>query len=259
MQLSAKKVASAAEVFALLHRGNVNRVTRHTDMNQNSSRGHAILQLRIQQRSQHSPGTVLETKINLVDLAGSERNPAAPSGQSATETHAINVSLSALVGVVAALTNRSAHVPYRDSKLTYLLKDSLGGNCNTFLLATLAPTESCFNESVSTLKFADRASNIVNSMVRNSKPDLVGLLERKDREISRLRAMLVEFNKAQKAQEAEDKSARESGQGGEARRRSRRNTMDRQASALQSQIETLQARSPPDCTLLGVEPRRRVP
>ena len=233
-ELSSVKVATSTDVFKLLQRGNDNRSMRHTDMNQHSSRGHAILQLRLQQRNPKQPGTVVQTKINLVDLAGSERNHTATPGQSATETHAINVSLSALVGVVAALTSKSPHVPYRDSKLTLLLKDSLGGNCNTFLLATLSPVESSFSESVSTLKFADRASNIVNNMVRSEKPDLMSLLERKDQEISRLRAMLIAFNKAQ----AEEESR--SGDKGSRAQRARRSTAEQQSAALQAQIDKLQ-------------------
>jgi type IV secretory pathway VirJ component len=248
-ELSAVRVGTASDVFRLLHRGNEHRSTRHTEMNQNSSRGHAILQLRVQQRHASRPGSVLQTKINLVDLAGSERNSvAAPSGASATETHAINVSLSALVGVVAALTQRAPHVPYRDSKLTLLLKDSLGGNCSTFLLATISPVESSFNESVSTLKFADRASNIVNSMVRNSKPDLVGLLERKDQEISRLRAMLIAFNEAQARGEAGMGGDRE----GSTRRRERRATAEQQSQALQAQIDKLQVRAVHRCSRTAV-------
>lgn len=239
-ELREVKVASANEVFQLLHRGNTNRSSRHTAMNQHSSRGHAILQLRLRQRSAATPATVTSTKLNLVDLAGSERNHEASSGASAAETHSINVSLSALISVVAALTNCSPHVPYRDSKLTLMLKDSLGGNCNTYLLATMAPTESCFQESVSTLKFADRASNIMNMMVRNTKPDLMGLLERKDQEISRLRAMLVAFTEAQGNERSRNV--------GDARRSSdstargiRRSTGELQAKQLQAQIDELQA------------------
>lgn len=84
------------------------------------------------------------------------------------------MSLSALGSVVAALTANSKHVPYRDSKLTHLLKDSLGGNCNTSIVATIAPTARAFDDSVSTLKFADRASSIVNNAVKNVTVDLAG-------------------------------------------------------------------------------------
>lgn len=165
-------------------------------MNQQSSRGHAILQLKLQQCATEACATALTSKINLVDLAGSERNPEAADKRSSAETHAINVSLSALVGVVAALTSKSKHVPYRDSKLTHLLKDCLGGRSNTFLVATIAPTARCFHESVSTLKFADRASSVVNSVTRNAHSDIAGLLERKDREIRRLTELLTDFTKA---------------------------------------------------------------
>jgi hypothetical protein len=175
-------------------------------MNQNSSRGHAILQLQLQQWKSEDRAEVLCTKLNFVDLAGSERNPEVQNKKSATEAHSINVSLSALAGVVAALTSCNRHVPYRDSKLTYLLKDSLGGNCNTFLLATISPVARSFHESVSTLKFADTASNVVNRVVRNKRPDVASLLERKDREINRLTGMLAAFNRAQ-SEQARDTSS----------------------------------------------------
>jgi hypothetical protein len=189
--------------------GNDNRSTRHTAMNQNSSRGHAILQLQLQQWKSRDAAEVVCTKLNFVDLAGSERNPEIENKQSATESYSINVSLSALAGVVSALTNGNRHVPYRDSKLTYLLKDSLGGNCNTFLLATISPITRSFHESVSTLKFADTASSIVNRVVWNKRPDVGSLLERKDREIVRLTGMLAAFNRAQAEREKDASSAQQ--------------------------------------------------
>ncbi|KAL6755347.1 P-loop containing nucleoside triphosphate hydrolase protein [Haematococcus lacustris] len=103
------------------------------------------------------------------------------------EMNAINGSLSALAGVVAALTGGVAkrHVPYRDSKLTHLLQDSLGGNCRTTIIATISPSADAFDESVSTLKFADRASAIGNNPVVNTSRDLSSVLALKEREINR--------------------------------------------------------------------------
>ena len=202
-------------------------------MNQQSSRGHAILQLKLQQCASETCADTLTSKINLVDLAGSERNPEAADKKSSAETHAINVSLSALVSVVAALTSKSKHVPYRDSKLTHLLKDCLGGRSNTYLIATIAPTASCFQESISTLKFADRASSVVNSVKRNAHSDLAGLLERKDREIRRLTELLTDFSRAH---------------GHEPRRDAEKASKSvQQAQQLQRQIQELQVRRSEPC------------
>ncbi len=109
------------------------------------------------------------------------------------ELKTINGSLSALATVVAALTEKRPHVPYRDSKLTHLLADSLGGNCFTSVIATISPSVSAFDETVSTLKFADRASAIGNNPVVNTSRDLNSVLALKEREIQRLRQLLAEY------------------------------------------------------------------
>lgn len=103
-------------------------------------------------------------KLNLVDLAGSERvRLTGATGRRLEESKKINQSLSALGNVIAALTDPSrSHVPYRDSKLTRILEDSLGGNCKTTMMAMISPALEAFNENLSTLKFANRAKNIKN-------------------------------------------------------------------------------------------------
>lgn len=171
-------------------------------MNQASSRSHAILQLVIEQWPHGgADGTVIRSKLNFVDLAGSERwNTAGGGGwdggsdlygeDRVNEMTAINGSLSALGSVVAALTERRVHVPYRDSRLTHLLQDSLGGNCRTTVLATLSPSTDAFEESCSTLRFSDRARAIANNPVVNASRDMGSILALKEREIQRLRAML---------------------------------------------------------------------
>ncbi|GFR49188.1 hypothetical protein Agub_g11212 [Astrephomene gubernaculifera] len=208
------KVKSYKSVYQLIAKGNRNRAVRHTEMNQASSRSHAILQLVIEQWPHGgADGTVIRSKLNFVDLAGSERwNTAAGAwgweggggggggGQEGmmgeeriSEMTAINGSLSALGSVVAALTERRSHVPYRDSRLTHLLQDSLGGNCRTTVLATLSPSVDAFEESCSTLRFADRARAIANNPVVNASRDVGSILALKEREIQRLRNMISQF------------------------------------------------------------------
>lgn len=204
------KVKSYKSVFQLIAKGNRNRAVRHTEMNQASSRSHAILQLVVEQWPHGgADGTVIRSKLNFVDLAGSERwsmaaaaEPwlAAGSGQPdfmgeerISELTAINGSLSALGSVVAALTERRPHVPYRDSVLTHLLQDSLGGNCRTTLVATVSPSCEAFDESCSTLRFADRARAIANNPVVNASRDVGSVLALKEKEIQRLRQMLTQM------------------------------------------------------------------
>ena len=172
--LTSVKVTSANAVMALVRKGNRNRTVRQTEMNEHSSRSHTIIQLRVEQRTSggvmgggsggggggmSDRGALVTAKLNLVDLAGSERwrDPEAMEGERLNEMTSINTSLSALASVIAALTDkRRTHVPYRDSKLTHLLQDSLGGNCRTTVIATVSPAAEAFEETCSTLKFADR-------------------------------------------------------------------------------------------------------
>jgi kinesin family protein 3/17 len=133
-------------------------------------------------------------KLNLVDLAGSERvNVTGATGQRLVESKNINQSLSALGNVIAALTdskNRS-HIPYRDSKLTRLLENSLGGNCKTTMMAMISPSNEAFNESISTLKFAERAKKIKNEAQINEDVDQKSLLRKYELELKKLRAELM--------------------------------------------------------------------
>jgi len=132
-------------------------------------------------------------RLNLVDLAGSERpRLTGATGQRLEETKKINQSLSALGNVISALTERRgrAHIPYRDSKLTRLLEDSLGGNCRTTMMAMLSPAADSFAESLSTLKFAHRAKAIRNCAQVNEDVDQRTLLRRYEAELKQLRAEL---------------------------------------------------------------------
>ncbi|KAJ1634643.1 P-loop containing nucleoside triphosphate hydrolase protein [Pavlovales sp. CCMP2436] len=171
--LSHKVVESMADVDLLLVAGQSARATGLTRLNEFSSRSHAVVLVVVEQASGLSrPARV--GKLNLVDLAGSERlsNSGESSGIRLEESKQINKSLSALGNVVAALSERATgrsrvHIPYRDSKLTRLLEDSLGGKCKTTMIALVSPAASAFSESLSTLKFATRAKTVRNSPTVN--------------------------------------------------------------------------------------------
>ena len=136
---------SADEILELLHRGNMHRAVEPTAANQVSSRSHAVLQITVEQseRTAHVTGNVRVGKLSMVDLAGSERaSKTDNTGQRLKEGANINRSLLALGNCITALAdkNRKGHVPFRDSKMTRLLKDSLGGNCRTVMIANISPS-----------------------------------------------------------------------------------------------------------------------
>lgn len=203
--LSEFRVETSDDILHILAVGTTNRMTRSTDFNFTSSRSHAILQLTFEIETQVESGQTLisRSKLNLIDLAGSEKmstseensymlNQIAASQKHVKELTSINKSLHALGNVISALssTNRS-HVPYRDSKLTRLLQDSLGGNTRTILIACVAPTTLHTVETLSTLSFADRAKNVKLQLVKaNTVIDDKLTLAKAQAEISRLKALL---------------------------------------------------------------------
>ena len=130
-------------------------------------------------------------KLNLVDLAGSERqSKTEATGDRLKEATKINLSLSALGNVISALVDgRSQHIPYRDSKLTRLLQDSLGGNTKTMMIACLSPADNNYEETISTLRYANRAKNIKNKPKINEDPK-DAMLREYQAEIEKLRAMV---------------------------------------------------------------------
>uniref|UniRef100_A0A671M231 Kinesin motor domain-containing protein n=1 Tax=Sinocyclocheilus anshuiensis TaxID=1608454 RepID=A0A671M231_9TELE len=130
-------------------------------------------------------------KLNLVDLAGSERqSKTGATGDRLQEATKINLSLSALGNVISALVDgRSKHIPYRDSKLTRLLQDSLGGNTRTLMVACLSPADNNYEESISTLRYANRAKSIQNRPRINEDPK-DALLREYQEEIKKLRALI---------------------------------------------------------------------
>eukprot|EP00249_Psilotum_nudum_P025271 c29589_g1_i1 orf=91-2919(+) len=153
---------SAAEVMSLLQQGNQNRTTEPTRVNETSSRSHAILQVLAEYKLQQDSGLITRVgKLSLIDLAGSERALATDQRTlRSLEGANINRSLLALSSCINALVEGKKHIPFRNSKLTQLLKDSLGGACQTAMIANISPGNLSFGETQNTLHWADRAKEI---------------------------------------------------------------------------------------------------
>ncbi|XP_060462234.1 kinesin-like protein KIF18A [Panthera onca] len=164
---------SSEEILQLLDNGNRNRTQHPTDMNATSSRSHAVFQiyLRQQDRTASISQNVRIAKMSLIDLAGSERaNTTSAKGTRFIEGTNINRSLLALGNVINALADtkrKNQHIPYRNSKLTRLLKDSLGGNCQTIMIAAVSPSSVFYDDTYNTLKYANRAKDIKSSLKSN--------------------------------------------------------------------------------------------
>merc|ERR1711904_589406 len=137
-----------------------NRSVLATDMNDESSRSHSIVQVRTVCTSLKDKREYTG-KMNLIDLAGSENvNKSGVTGQGMREAQNINKSLSALGDVIQSLVAKSAHTPYRNSKLTMMLKDSLGGDSKTLMIVQISPAQTNVTETLSSLNFASRARNV---------------------------------------------------------------------------------------------------
>ncbi|PHU05646.1 putative kDa kinesin-related protein [Capsicum chinense] len=184
-------VTSASEIFALLERGSAKRRTAETLLNKQSSRSHSLFSITIHIKEANTEGEELIKcgKLNLVDLAGSENisRSGAREGR-AREAGEINKSLLTLGRVISALVEHLGHVPYRDSKLTRLLRDSLGGRTKTCIIATVSPAVHCLEETLSTLDYAHRAKNIKNKPEVNQKMMKSTLIKDLYGEIDRLKA-----------------------------------------------------------------------
>mmetsp|Transcript_40494 Transcript_40494/g.89986 ORF Transcript_40494/g.89986 Transcript_40494/m.89986 type:complete len:782 (-) Transcript_40494:415-2760(-) len=197
MQFVVKGVAEMNSVQAV---GKKNRAVGATQMNQDSSRSHSIFTITIE-ATEKFDGSVAAAakddshirvgKLNLVDLAGSERqSKTGATGDRLKEGIKINMSLTALGNVISALVDgKSGHIPYRDSKLTRLLQDSLGGNTKTVMVANIGPACYNYDETISTLRYANRAKNIQNKPRINEDPKDAMLREFQE-EIAKLKAML---------------------------------------------------------------------
>lgn len=174
------------EMLNVMAHGNKNRTIGKTNMNEHSSRSHAIFMIKIEMCDLDT-NKVKVGKLNLIDLAGSERQ--SKTGATAyrlKEASKINRALSSLGNVISALAENSPHIPYRDSKLTRLLQDSLGGNSKTIMIANIGPSSYNYNETVTTLRYAQRAKTIQNKPVKNEDPQDAKLKEYQQ-EIAKLR------------------------------------------------------------------------
>uniref|UniRef100_A0A674PFD8 Kinesin-like protein KIF16B n=1 Tax=Takifugu rubripes TaxID=31033 RepID=A0A674PFD8_TAKRU len=204
--LSKHLVQNYSDVEDLMEAGNINRTTASTGMNDVSSRSHAIFTINFTQAKfdAEMPSETV-SKIHLVDLAGSERADATgATGVRLKEGGNINKSLVTLGNVISSLADmssdgvnsnqkKSVFVPYRDSVLTWLLKDSLGGNSKTIMIATISPADVNYGETLSTLRYANRAKNIINKPTINEDSN-VRLIRELRAEIARLKALLVQGN-----------------------------------------------------------------
>ncbi|KAL3874464.1 hypothetical protein ACJMK2_037473 [Sinanodonta woodiana] len=188
------------EIEELIMKGNSHRTTASTNMNDVSSRSHAIFTILFTQATiRDGIPSEKSSKIHLVDLAGSERATATgATGVRLREGGSINKSLVSLGNVISQLAEMSEKgvkpgktqfIPYRDSVLTWLLKDSLGGNSRTIMVTTISPADVNYAESLSALRYANRAKNIINRPTINEDPN-VKLIQELREEISRLKSML---------------------------------------------------------------------
>ncbi|KAJ1491819.1 P-loop containing nucleoside triphosphate hydrolase protein [Baffinella frigidus] len=182
-------VSSAADTLQALSLGSQNRRVAATCMNKESSRSHCCFALHVSTTVKVDGVTTRKyAKFNLIDLAGSERQKATnATGDRLKEANNINRSLSALGNVIMALANSNGHVPYRDSKLTFMLKDSIGGNSKTCIIANCSPAQECVDETLSTLKFVRFAKLVRNMATVNQES--AGGLEALKREITRLKVL----------------------------------------------------------------------
>ncbi|XP_068580246.1 kinesin-like protein KIF21A isoform X7 [Cebidichthys violaceus] len=214
--VTTRTVSSEAEMMQCLKLGALSRTTASTQMNVQSSRSHAIFTIHLCQvrvcasdnqegesdnrvsngNSEMDEYETLTAKFHFVDLAGSERlKRTGATGDRAKEGISINCGLLALGNVISALgdrSKRSSHVPYRDSKLTRLLQDSLGGNSQTVMIACISPSDRDFMETLNTLKYANRARNIKNKVMVNQDKasQQISVLRT---EIARLQIELMEY------------------------------------------------------------------
>eukprot|EP00743_Colponemidia_sp_Colp-15_P006180 GILK01006645.1.p1 GENE.GILK01006645.1~~GILK01006645.1.p1 ORF type:complete len:627 (+),score=116.77 GILK01006645.1:176-1882(+) len=192
--LSIHQITCEEEGLDLLFLGNVNRMVSETPMNQASSRSHCIFTIAIEGREANSD-IVRTSKLHLVDLAGSERvQKTQIDGSILREAKYINLSLHYLEQVIIALQEKAngvrSHIPYRNSMMTSVLRDSLGGNCKTVMIATLAADIENLEESISTARFAQRCSMLTNEVTVNEQVDMNLMVQRLERENEALKKEL---------------------------------------------------------------------
>ncbi|XP_061858383.1 kinesin-like protein KIF3A isoform X2 [Colius striatus] len=227
--LSAYVVNNADDMDRIMTVGHKNRSVGATNMNEHSSRSHAIFTITIECSEKGVDGNmhVRVGKLHLVDLAGSERQAkTGATGQRLKEATKINLSLSTLGNVISALVDgKSTHVPYRNSKLTRLLQDSLGGNSKTMMCANIGPADYNYDETISTLRYANRAKNIKNKARINEDPK-DALLRQFQKEIEELKKKLQEGeeisgSETSDSEEEDEDDDEEIGEDGEKRKKRR--------------------------------------
>ena len=198
--LSKHTVTNEEEAFNLLFEGESNRTISEHQLNKESTRSHCLFTIHLEMKSRiESTEKVMVSKLNFVDLAGSERvKKTGSTGITLKEATYINKSLTFLEQVVVALTEKKTknkdHVPYRQSKLTHILKDSIGGNCKTVMVATIWPEVPFLQETLSTLNFAKRMGGVVNEMSVNIQLDTNAQLKKMTKEIKELKQELAMHN-----------------------------------------------------------------
>ncbi|CAO2640690.1 Chromosome-associated kinesin KIF4 [Lemmus lemmus] len=192
--LTEKTVLVASDTVDCLERGNNSRTVASTAMNSQSSRSHAIFTISIEQRKKNDKNSSFRSKLHLVDLAGSERQKKTKAeGNRLREGININRGLLCLGNVISALGDdkKGSFVPYRDSKLTRLLQDSLGGNSHTLMIACVSPADSNLEETLNTLRYADRARKIKNKPIVNIDPQAAELNHLKQ-QVQQLQVLLLQ-------------------------------------------------------------------
>ena len=192
--LSTFVVKKPDDMMKVFLEGNVNRHVGQTNMNEHSSRSHSVFTITVESSEMDEQGEshIKVGKLNIVDLAGSERqSKTGATGERLKEATKINLSLSTLCHVISSLTDpKCTYIPYRDSKLTRILQDSLGGNTKTVMIANMGPADYNTEETLSTLRYASRAKHIQNKPRINEDPKDAMIREFHD-EITRLREQLA--------------------------------------------------------------------
>ena len=188
--LSTFVVKSPEDMHKVFVEGNVNRHVGATNMNEHSSRSHSVFTITVESSEIDEKGEnhIKAGKLNIVDLAGSERqSKTGATGERLKEATKINLSLSTLCHTISSLTDpKCTYIPYRDSKLTRILQDSLGGNTKTVMIANIGPADYNVDETLSTLRYASRAKHIQNKPRINEDPKDAMIREFHD-EITRLK------------------------------------------------------------------------
>uniref|UniRef100_A0A8C6KN79 Kinesin-like protein n=1 Tax=Nothobranchius furzeri TaxID=105023 RepID=A0A8C6KN79_NOTFU len=243
--LSGYVVNNADDMDRIMTLGHKNRSVGATNMNEHSSRSHAIFTITIECSEKGVDGNqhVRMGKLHLVDLAGSERQgKTGATGQRLKEATKINLSLSTLGNVISALVDgKSTHVPYRNSKLTRLLQDSLGGNSKTMMCANIGPADYNYDETISTLRYANRAKNIKNKARINEDPK-DALLRQFQKEIEELKKKLEEGEEisgsdGSGSEEIDEGDEEVSDVGGRRRRRGKKKVSPGKMVEMQAKIE----------------------